>query len=172
MYVFTYYHIKNVLQILLIVITILYMSKQIQTNGIPAGFGERLKRERKRLGLSQEAFAKLGGVQRLAQIQYENENTAPTTKYLNLIKIAGADLSYLLLGIDSSLDYVSPDRMKIIHDKTFELIEKFAENTATTKFSPETYKMLFNLIVGILIQVEKGTLPKEIDILSLVNQGK
>lgn len=152
--------------------TILHMTIQNSTNGIPAGFGERLKRERKRLGFSQESFAQIGGVQRLAQIQYENENTAPTTKYLNLIKIAGADLSYLLLGIDSSLGSVSPERMEIIKDKTFELIEKFAENTATTKFSPETYKMLFNLIHGILIQVEKGTLPKEIDILSLVNQGK
>lgn len=154
------------------VFTILHMTIQNRTNGIPAGFGERLKRERKRLGFSQESFAQIGGVQRLAQIQYENENTAPTTKYLNLIKIAGADLSYLLLGMDSSLGSVSPERMEIIKDKTFELIEKFSENTATKKFSPETYKMLFNLIHGILIQVEKGTLPKEIDILSLVNQGK
>lgn len=148
------------------------MTTQNKTKGIPQGFGERLKNERKRLGLSQEAFAQVGGVQRLAQIQYENENTAPTTRYLNLIAVAGADLSYLLLGSDSNAVTVTTERMQVIEENTFQIIEKFAQSHSDGKLSPETYKILFNLIRGILIQVETGSLPREVDILSMINFGK
>lgn len=154
------------------VVTILHMTIQTYSKkGITKGFGERLKLERKRLKLSQEALAQAGGVQRLAQIQYETENTAPTTRYLNLIGKTGVDLTFLFFGIDSNHEDVSGERLLALEEKTFELISRYAKITKTEKLSPETFKMLFNVIRGILLKVEQGKLSKDTDIMSII-QGR
>lgn len=61
-------------------------------------FGERLKEERLRAGLSQEAFGEIGGVQKLAQRNYEKGNRDPNASYLTAIAAAGADIKYILTG--------------------------------------------------------------------------
>jgi transcriptional regulator with XRE-family HTH domain len=63
------------------------------------GFGERLKEERKRTGLNQSDFAKLGGVHRNSQTEYETGKTAPNADYLIAIAGGGVDVSYLLTGV-------------------------------------------------------------------------
>lgn len=65
--------------------------------------GQRLREERKRLGLSQEVFGKLGGVKKLAQINYEKDARTPPYKYFdNLREVDGLDIDveYILTGID------------------------------------------------------------------------
>lgn len=61
-------------------------------------FGDRLKAERKRLGLSQEQFAIHGGVKRDAQINYENGSRKPDSGYLEAISALGVDVLYVITG--------------------------------------------------------------------------
>lgn len=63
-----------------------------------SALGQRLRAERKRLGLSQEAFAALGGVKKVAQINYERGSRKPNADYLKGIADAGADILYILAG--------------------------------------------------------------------------
>jgi transcriptional regulator with XRE-family HTH domain len=60
--------------------------------------GERLRQERKRLGLSQEAFAERAKVSRTAQTHYELGKTPPDINYMARIGEAGADVTYILSG--------------------------------------------------------------------------
>jgi transcriptional regulator with XRE-family HTH domain len=61
-------------------------------------FIECLRAERNRLGLSQEAFAKLGGVEKNAQFRYEKGERLPDVDYLLKLHAARVDVWYLLTG--------------------------------------------------------------------------
>jgi len=58
----------------------------------------RLREERKRLGLTQEAFGAAGGVQKGAVINYEKGERTPDATFLAGIAAAGADLLYIVTG--------------------------------------------------------------------------
>jgi len=59
--------------------------------------GGRLREERKRCGLSQQAVAVLGGVQMNAQGQYESGNRTPRADYL--ANVSGTiDIGYVVTG--------------------------------------------------------------------------
>ncbi len=63
--------------------------------------GQRLREIRKQLGLNQEDFGKLGGVKKLAQINYEKDARTPPYKYFdNLRELDGLeiDVEYILTG--------------------------------------------------------------------------
>lgn len=139
------------------------------TTGIPFGFGQRLKEERKRLKMSQADFAQIGGCKRLAQLQYEAETTAPTTRYLNAIAAAGADLAYLILGIHFGEGGLTPEQARRVEDKAFDWIAKCAQTQPDGRFTPETSKMLFKLFRGYLSQVELGQLPADFDPMTLMS---
>ncbi|RMX18884.1 XRE family transcriptional regulator [Vandammella animalimorsus] len=64
--------------------------------------GARLREEREALCLSQEAFGRIGGVTKQAQIKYEKGERHPDTRYLAAIAAAGADVLYILTGQRSS----------------------------------------------------------------------
>lgn len=61
-------------------------------------FSDRLRAVRKALGLSQAAFARLGGVRKGAQIHYEAGRRLPNVSYLSALSVAGVDVAYLLTG--------------------------------------------------------------------------
>ncbi|VVD97663.1 XRE family transcriptional regulator [Pandoraea communis] len=60
--------------------------------------GNRLKEERKRLGLNQEGFASLASVSRRAYAEWEAGNTFPTAQQLGAFASAGADIQYIVTG--------------------------------------------------------------------------
>lgn len=60
--------------------------------------GDRLRSERERLGLNQTEFGQLGGVKKLAQINYEKGDRQPDATYLAAIAAAGADVLYIVTG--------------------------------------------------------------------------
>jgi transcriptional regulator with XRE-family HTH domain len=62
------------------------------------GVGERLREERTRLGLNQDAFAQLGGITRNTQGSYEKGERNPDSIYLTAVIKAGVDVLYVLTG--------------------------------------------------------------------------
>ncbi len=65
-------------------------------------FFERLKEERKRLGLTQTEFGAMAGVAKGAQLNYENGVRKPDSDYLAAIAAAGVDVLYVITGKRSS----------------------------------------------------------------------
>lgn len=61
-------------------------------------FGVRIKEERKRIGMNQTDFAAAGGVQKRAQVSYEQDERTPNIEYLALLSKIGVDVVYLLTG--------------------------------------------------------------------------
>lgn len=62
-------------------------------------FATRLRRERERLGLTQQEFAAKIGVSRMSQVNYESGKRYPGEDYFtNLKKIKGLDTFYLAFG--------------------------------------------------------------------------
>lgn len=60
--------------------------------------GERLKEERRRLGMSKVEFAKRVGVHRNTQTNYESGEREPDADYLEAAEKLGVSLSYILDG--------------------------------------------------------------------------
>ncbi|MDO9422131.1 MAG: helix-turn-helix transcriptional regulator [Herminiimonas sp.] len=142
----------------------------LQSVGIPLGFGIRLKEERKRLGLNQAEFAQIGGVGRLAQLQYESEATAPTTRYLSAIGAIGVDLVYLVANIRLEADGLRAAQRESVERRAFEWVETYAETLANGKMSAEARRFIYQIIRGVLIQMELGALPEDFDIGLLMSQ--
>lgn len=61
--------------------------------------GQRLKEERKRLGLNQDDFAAIAGVTRRPYAEWESSNTSPTGAQLAQMGAAGADVQYIVTGV-------------------------------------------------------------------------
>lgn len=76
-------------------------------------FSDRLREERKRLGLNQADFAALGGVKKDAQLNYERGSRAPDSNYLAAIAAAGVDVLYLLVG-ETAAAAVAPDEKELL----------------------------------------------------------
>lgn len=63
-------------------------------------FYERLREERKRIGLTQADFGDIGGVKKLAQANYENGSRQPTVEYINRLRDNPLiDVDYILGGL-------------------------------------------------------------------------
>ncbi|SFU79770.1 XRE family transcriptional regulator [Halomonas korlensis] len=59
---------------------------------------DRLKEERQRMSLSQDEFARLGGVSKRAQANYESGDRSPQADYLAALDAAGVDTHFVLTG--------------------------------------------------------------------------
>lgn len=60
--------------------------------------GKRLRAERVYAGLNQTEFGALGGVKKLAQVHYENDERSPDAIYLSQLDRKGIDILYVLTG--------------------------------------------------------------------------
>jgi transcriptional regulator with XRE-family HTH domain len=60
--------------------------------------GSRLKEARKRMGLSQQEFGAIGGVEANAQGKYESGERIPRSDYLAALNKKGIDVLYILSG--------------------------------------------------------------------------
>ena len=61
-------------------------------------FSIRIREERARLKLGQQAFADLGGVSKASQVGYEAGARAPDLKYLQRLAEGGVDIMYVITG--------------------------------------------------------------------------
>lgn len=78
--------------------------------------GIRLREERKRLGLSQQQFGAIGGVEANAQGKYEHDERVPRCDYLVALEQNGVDVLYVLTGNRSPVgtDMLNDDERAII----------------------------------------------------------
>lgn len=63
-----------------------------------SSLGSRLREERERLGLKQDALGQLGGVNRNTQGNYEKGDRLPDAGYLINVAQVGVDVLYVLTG--------------------------------------------------------------------------
>lgn len=75
--------------------------------------GQRLLRERERLGLTQPDLADVCGVTMRSQRNYEKGERQPDAAYLAAIATAGADVLYILTGQRSGV-VLSPDECELL----------------------------------------------------------
>lgn len=111
-----------------------------------AGFGLRLREERKRLGLSQEQFAESVGIKRLAQSQYEAETRDPRVAYLAAVGVAGADLYYLMFGKRVDESGLTTEQRAEIERRAFNLIEDYVASQCAGKLSGDGRHVLFQIV--------------------------
>jgi len=76
--------------------------------------GERLRKVREEMGLSQAELAEIGGVMRNSQGFYERGKRPPDADYLEKIAAAGADVVYILTGVRAPGLALSPEEADLL----------------------------------------------------------
>lgn len=74
---------------------------------------ERLKKERNRLGFTQEKFATQAGVSHRIYAAWEAGEAAPTAAHLAALAKAGADVQYIITG-EPSVSALTPDEHQLL----------------------------------------------------------
>jgi len=105
-------------------------------------FSARLLEERKRLKQNQVEFGALGGVSRLAQLNYEHGDRAPSAEYLLKLGDAGVDVVYLLTGQRLGMNALDWD----IVERAFKLVFRMVEDEPEMRFSSDHLFDLFKTI--------------------------
>lgn len=98
--------------------------------------GQRLRQERERLGLSQEALGQAGGVLKRSVIYYERDDRSPDAKFFAAVAEAGVDVAYVITGVRTvpATDALPP------RERT--LLEKYRETDEEGQRSIERSAML------------------------------
>lgn len=74
--------------------------------------GERLREERERMALSQQALAEVCGTGKRQQIKYEGAEQLPGATYLAGAARAGIDVVYVLTGLRAG--HLEPDEARLL----------------------------------------------------------
>lgn len=109
------------------------------------GFGERMKQERKRLGLTQESLAERVGVRQQTVFQYEKGNTSPTLQFIYTLQGIGFNMQYLLYGRERIVypqDF-PPEVIRYVADAVSQIEQKFG-----TALSNETRLKMMLILLG------------------------
>lgn len=115
---------------------------------------ERIRVERKRLGLNQDQFAELGGVSRTAQYTYESGRNWPTCQYLESLRAAGVDVAFIATGKRS--ESPTPDWNVIRH--AFLLVQHNLAERADRAFTPDQLFDAFKTAVEAATGVSRADL--------------
>ena len=119
---------------------------------------DSLRIERKRLGLTLQQMAELGGVSRSSQVGYEAAARVPDATYLKKIAAGGADIHFVLYGERQALsgskpfdwelhdrvsktieDWLSERRLSISHEKRMLLLRLFLAHFAVFEHLDMSY---------------------------------
>lgn len=115
-------------------------------------FGIRLRQERTRLGLTQPAFAELGGVKRVSQHLYEQDVRVPDVNYLLRLPVHGVDVGFLLSGkrsLTSAAEDLIP-RWRAV--KAFRAVEEFASSRSAPPLTYLERERLFETLCAALAE--------------------
>lgn len=90
----------------------MFSPDEVNVNPYPE-IGQRLREERRRLGMNQSAFAKATGIHLNTQSRYEKGDRWPDTTYLVAAATAGADVAFILTG--QRAPDAQADRQGLLH---------------------------------------------------------
>lgn len=91
-----------------------------------SGFGNRLKTERKKLGLTQSQAAEKCGVSTRMWGDYERNISQPKAEQLFLFKNAGIDIDYVMTGKNNNVEtFRQPENL--LSNKELELLALFRQ---------------------------------------------
>ena len=76
--------------------------------------GDRLREERKRIGLNQAEMGELGNVTKMTQLRYEQNESAPTITYLEAVAKAGVDVQYVVTGQRTTGGVMAADESELL----------------------------------------------------------
>lgn len=93
----------------------------------------RIREERKRLGLNQKQLAEITGLQLLAQSKYERGVTEPKASYFLALQDIGADVYYILTG---------KREVNSLSNEELLLLDKY--RTAESKIQKKVLKLLLD----------------------------
>jgi transcriptional regulator with XRE-family HTH domain len=128
----------------------------------PRTFGQRLRQERDRLGLSQADFAERGGVRRTTQHIYESDTRVPDLKYLERVQEAGADLAYLVLG--ERLPVGRHDTLTLSYaalSNIYRVVDEFCRGDGGTPLPLDSRLLFFQLLCASV--KDRGSSDAELD---------
>lgn len=114
-------------------------------------FGSRLRKERKKIGLTQASIAAIGGVKRTTQHIYESGARVPDVNYLKKIVEAGCNLNYLIYGDnlpDTETNLIKIDLKNITH--IYEVIEEFCIDSNGNALPLESKVLIFQFLCAAL----------------------
>lgn len=127
-------------------------------------FGRRLQSERARLGLSQIAFAELGGVKRSSQFLYERDSRHPDVEYLLRVQRAGVDVGFLLGGGRAAAVDGDPRITEAQALSAFRAVEEFTRKHEGQGVSAQERERLFSFLCSTLARTpdSEGALPSQL----------
>ncbi|MFN3734595.1 helix-turn-helix domain-containing protein [Comamonas testosteroni] len=108
-------------------------------------FGERLRKERERMGLTQAAMAEIGGVKRTTQHIYETDIRVPDLHYLRKVEEAGCDLYFLMFGSfqpSERSDAITPSTLSNI----YRVVDEFCIDSRGRPLPLESRVRFFQLL--------------------------
>lgn len=124
--------------------TIIYMSVSYRSNQIVPGLPQRIRTERERLGMSQEAFAREVGVTRVTQNYYENSVREPSLAYLSACGNIGVDILYLLFAELSEAEYVDLINWELFAE-VWDWVQQVTVDANGRPYSGDVQKKVFRL---------------------------
>jgi transcriptional regulator with XRE-family HTH domain len=122
------------------------MNKSFKTDKLITDLGQRLREERLRLGLSQEQFGALGGVQRETQYLYERGTRIPSVEYFFGVITGGASLDYLVFGERGRGQRGDLCINREVLAAVYRLVEEFGKDTKGKRLSPDQRTAVFGAI--------------------------
>ena len=99
--------------------------------------GQRLRKERTRLGFNIRDFAERAGVGKSTQSNYENYLSLPDSEYLNRISALGAEIFWIMRGSEED-DEVRDKRAALYPPEVREFIENYMLCPETVQASLRT----------------------------------
>lgn len=97
--------------------------------------GERLKEERKRLGLSQARLCELMGISRKTLFSYETGERSPTAVFLAALCDHCFDIEYILRGIRKESGVPGIDEIRHAAETAYQMVASVGITVSAQQFS-------------------------------------
>lgn len=115
-----------------------------RSNQIVPGLPQRLRSERERLGMSQEAFSTQVGVTRVTQNYYENGVREPSLNYISACGTVGVDIFFLLWAEAHDIEYADLLDWDLF-GKVWDWVQRVAVDAKGRPYPNEVQKKAFQL---------------------------
>lgn len=149
--------------------TKVYMPKTRLAIQIVPKLHERLRRERERLGHSQDEFGRLLGITRVTQNYYENGSREPGLSYLSAFAQNGGDLLYLLLADEHPREYVDLIDWDLFA-KVWIWVQRVARDKNGNPYPPDLQVKIFRLAYQ-ACRIGNSANPEKIDLTVLLGSA-